>query len=258
MAIKKAVIILTPPGSGPLPLARAVPLEFWLLGEISLVESLVDEAIDGGAEEIFFIGHSDKRTIIDYFDQSAEGDLPEGDGSVNKYDGVDLSFHSGTGGFGSDLWKLKSKLRDGPFALISAAGLLLSDESSFKQLSRLFQTSDKPVLGMVEREDSSDFGIKTEKIAEKIHRVKEIEPIKQTTQFSFAGRAILTSIIWEALGDLKKEESLEELSLARLLGAMAEGGKLLYAYHLKGDWFNLNHKEDWLAAVRNSVSSKNE
>jgi len=151
MSIKKAIIFLDKSEDRILSIGRAVPMEFWLLGGQPLIEHLVDEAIKAGAEQIIFVGPADKKDVADYFKPTAlmEGSDDQGGCFVSRYGSIDFSFMVESETTGAALLKLKNRIIDGPVAIIQNKALLLGSEGGLTQLSRVMNTTDRPVLGLV-------------------------------------------------------------------------------------------------------------
>ncbi len=253
--INKAVIVLSPPDTGPLALGKVVAPEFWLLHGQPLVERLVDEVAEAGVEEVVFVGPTEKKGICDYFRQKktqAEGD--DDCRFIESYGALSFSFVVGDSFFGSTLLKLKSKIKDEAFILVEADRFLNCEESSFVQLGRVFGTAEKTVLGMIPfQQGVSAAMLSAEKIAERIYKVKGVETDERGASFMLSGRSIIAPVIWETLGELKREGNAEGLDLQDILKTMIAEGKPVYGYQLKGEWFDLKKREGWLRANKSLV-----
>ncbi len=260
MSIKKAIIILDKSEDRILSIGRVVPAEFWLLGGQPLIEYLVDEAIKAGAEQIIFVGPADKKNIADYFQPTAlmeKSDDDEG-GFASQYGSIDFSFMAENGTIGAALLKMKNRIIDEPVAIIQNKALLFGSEGSLMQLSRVMNTTDRPVLGLITSESEGP-SFKTEKIAERIYKLKEVEMGgADQSKLCFAGRSILTPAVIDVISEIKKSRGPEELNMLSVIAMMVNEGKTVYGYHLKGDWFALDNKQNWLAANRALISDKNE
>jgi len=74
----------------------------------------------------------------------------------------------------------------------------------------------------------------------------------------FAGRSIVTPAVIEAISEIKKSRGSEKLDVVSVIATMINEGKTIYGYYLKGDWFALNNKQNWLAASRALISDGDE
>ncbi len=259
--IKKAIIVLRQPGAEPLSLGRVVTPEFWLLHDRPLIEHLVDEVIEAGAEEIFFVGPPGKKGVCEYFNRADSPEDASGDLSrfIQCYQSKKFNFVNENGSFGPSLSKLISKIKDEPVALSWADDFWVAPESSFMQLARVFHTSNQTVLGLADDSRGMDLSLSLDKIADRIYRVKEVKEEKQDQDELFlSGRAIITLEFWKMFSDLKREIKEDNLDFNKVLSAMAAEGKPVYGYQLKGLRFDLNDRAGWLAAGRSLAHQDNE
>jgi UTP--glucose-1-phosphate uridylyltransferase len=256
-SIQKLVLVLSQRSKAFFPLASVNPSELWLLGEQPFIQYLLDEAKEADLREVIIVGENKKKVVYSYL--TASGKAEKGtlgqviSGWRSRY--KDLSFQF----LGSDhypstgeiLLKLKSKLKS-PWAMVKPRGLFLPSPSSFSQLEKVFQTSQKPVLGLVEDGFNDHWKIEAEKIAQRIFKISQLTPIKKKEKNSFlnfSGYYILTPEVISFLEELKKKGvKKENLELEEGLSLMRESGQPVYGYQLKGEWLPVNSKEDWLKA----------
>lgn len=259
--IKKSIIILKQPGCEPLSLGRAVTAEFWLLHGQPLIERLVDEMIEVGVEQIFLVGSSEKKIVSDYFNQIPKIEEPTGDlyRFIEAYQSKQFSFIVEPGRFGPALSKLMTQLKDEPAAISWAEDFWVSQESSFSQLARVFNTAQQTVLGLTDQPTQAEFNLPLEKIAQRMYRVRGTENENQEDDKLFlAGRAIITPEFWSVFTEMKREVKEDEFAFHKVLSAMATEGKSIYGYQLKGERFNLKEAAGWLGANRSLVRQEDE
>lgn len=256
-SIKTLIVVLTPPQETFLPLALVQPLELWLLGGQPLVQYLVEEAKEAGLKEIIFVGPSQNKSVYSYFKPK----LREGGESfskgvqelVSRYKNISFQFvgSNKTLSSGEIILKLKAKLK-APWIMTWSTGVFCSPVSSFSQLEKIFRTSQKPVLGLVENSSHRAWDIRADKIAQRIFKINQISRSKKkelNPSLGLANRYVLTPTVIDFLEKLRKEKLKNQpLKLEEALASMLESGQPLYGYQLKGDWFNLNSLENWLKA----------
>lgn len=259
--VKKAIIVLRQPGAEPLSLGRAVAPEFWLLDDRPLIEHLVDEVIEAGADEIFFVGPSGKKAVCDYFNQADSLEEVSGDLTrfVQCYRSKKFNFITENGKFGPALSKLITKVKDEPTALSWADDFWVEPEGVFVQLARVFNTSNQTVLGLTDKANDVELSLSLDKIADRIYRVKEAKNERQDRDKLFlSSRAIITSEFWKMFTDIKREVKEEKFDFNKVLSAMVAEGKPIYGYQLRGDQFDLNERSGWLAANRSLAQQDDE
>lgn len=259
--IKKAIIVLGQPGREPLSLGRAVTAEFWLLHGQPLIERLVDEMIEVGAEQIFFVGPTGKKIVSDYFNQISKIEESDGDRSRFReaYQSKKFNFIVESNSFGSALPKLMTQLKDEPVAISWAEDFWVSQESSFNQLARVFNTAQQTVLGLTDQPTQAELSLSLEKIAERMYRIRGTEDKKQEDDKLFlAGRTIITPEFWSVFAEMKREVKEDKFDFIKVLSAMAAEGKSIYGYQLKGERFDLKEASGWLGANRSLVRQEDE
>ncbi len=259
--IKKAIIVLKQPGLEPLSLGRAVTAEFWLLHGQPLIEHLVDEMIEMGVEQIFFVGPTEKKIVSDYFNQISKIEEPTGDLSrfIESYQSKKFNLIVEPGSFGPALPKLMTQLKDEPAAISWAEDFWVGEEGSFSQLARVFNTAQQTVLGLTDQPTQAELSLSLEKIAQRMYRVRGAEDKKQEDGKLFlAGRAIVTPEFWSVFAEMKREVKEDKFDFYRVLSAMAIEGKSIYGYELKGEKFDLKEASGWLGANRLLVQQEDE
>jgi len=242
-AIQKLVIVLNQRSRSFFPLASVTPFELWLLGEQPFIQYLLDEAKEAGLTEVIIVGENKSKAVFSYL--AAKGGVNKGKLSF-QFVGSDRYLSSG-----EILLKLKPKLK-APWAMVWPRGLLLAPIPSFAQLEKVFQTSQRPVLGLVADDFNNRWRIEAEKIAQRIYKISRLSPAKKKEKgnlLNFSGYYLLTPEVISFLEALKKEGARnEELELERGLSLMRESGQPIYGYQLKGEWLPVGSKEDWLKA----------
>lgn len=262
--MQKLVIVLNQRSRSFFPLASVTPFELWLLGEQPFIQYLLDEAKEAGLTEVIIVGENKNKAVFSYL--TAKGGVEKGSLgqalSAWRSRHKELSFQF----VGSDRYlssgevvlKLKSKLK-APWAMVWPRGLLLDPIPSFAQLEKVFQTSQKPVLGLIEDDFDSYWRIEAEKIAQRIFKISRLSPLRKKEKrdiLNFSGYYILTPEVITFLEALKKKGvKNEELELEKGLSLMRESGQPVYGYQLKGEWLPVASKEDWLKANLNLLLS---
>jgi|AntAceMinimDraft_16_1070373.scaffolds.fasta_scaffold01775_2 UTP--glucose-1-phosphate uridylyltransferase len=255
--IQKLIVVLNPRRESFLPLGSINSSALWLMGDQPLMQYLVDEAKASGLKEIIFVGTNRDKEVYSYFtvkptkESGYLGQAISGLRTRNKditfqFIGANKNLSSG-----EIILKLKSKLK-APWAMAQLHGILRAQRPSFQQLEKIFNTSQKPVLGLVEAGADDRWEITSEKIAQRILKISKIDRAKKKEKKNFlslSGYALLTPEIIDFLEELKKQGvKNENLELEKGLSLMLDSGQPLYGYQLKGEWLRTDSKEDWLKA----------
>ncbi len=255
--MQKLIIVLSPRQESFLSLGLAYHPALWLIGDQPVIQYLIDEAKASGVEEIILVGRTQDKEVYSYLTAKGKGQLGELDQVAQNLvaRNKDLSFQflginrnfSG----GEILLKLKPKLKN-PWGMVWYRGILVSSTPGFRQLEKIFQTSQKPVLGLVEMMAEKKWVLQYEKIAQRILKISQIKKAKKKENeenLYLSGRYILTPEVIDFLEQMKKAGvKKENLQIEKALSLMLESGQPIYGYQLKGDWLDLQSKENWLKA----------
>jgi UTP--glucose-1-phosphate uridylyltransferase len=247
--IKKAVFAITEEHNKFFPLTRCTPKELLPLGEVTLIQKLVDEVVNCKIEEIIFLASSEKKNIIHYF-QNLEKVSSENHDFREKYKNFLFTnfIQKKETGIGYSLFKAKEKIGDESFSLTFSDNILLGKKSAIEQLFAVYRTSQKQVIGIKEVGDdevSSSYIVKTEKIANRLYKIKKIvknpKPEEIESRLALAGRYILNPIIFDYLKNADTKTTIDD-ALNNLISA----GKTIYGHECEGSWFSIKNKEEYL------------
>jgi len=249
--IKKIIIPSTGLGARFFPLSKVVAKELIPLADKPIIDYAVIEARDSGISQVIFVLPENKKIIYDYFrkNQKIESILKKQDVNLLKQrekeiKGMSFSFCIQTAlkGDGDVILKAKNYVRKQPFAVLLPDNVIISKNPAINQLKRIFQTSNKPVIGLrrIPKDKASLHNtVAVEKIANHLYKIKKIK--EKSSDLAIIGRYILTNEIFSYLKESKKKVSLSEA-----LNLMLEDGKDIYGYEVDGNWLECNDKESWL------------
>ncbi len=247
--IKKAIIPVTEEDKDFFPLSRCVPKELLPLGDTPVIQRAVDEVIECDIREVFFILSPEKKEVANHF-KDIEKIPPENPLFKKEY--TDVSFSSlsqkKSSGSGYTVFRAKEKIAEDAFALSFPDVVFYGKKSSLLQLLAIYRTSQKQVVGLKEvkdREVSSSYIVETEKIANKLYKVKKIIDKPQAdetgSRLALVGRYIFTPAVFDYL-----KNSGTKTSIADALNEMVSAGKTVYGHECEGVWFSLKNKEAYL------------
>lgn len=265
MTIKKAVIPAGGLGTRHLPLTKVVSKELLPLADEPMIAHIVREAVKSGIEEISFVLPQNKKSTLDYYKRKTALEqvlqknnkkelLAVLEGIQQEVQGVSFSLavQQIPRGDGDAILKAEKKIGKNPFAVSFCDDVFLSKKPALGQLKKIFETSQKPIIGLksVENERTAFYGTaKVEKIAHRLYKIKEIvekpDPENAPSNLVFCGRYIFTPEIFKYIRKIKPNKK-GEVILAEVLKSMLGDGKIIYGYEIEGEWLECGNMADWL------------
>jgi len=256
--IKKAVIPVTEKGEGLFPLTRRVPRELLPLGEVPLIQHVVDELIDLGVEEVVFVLASANKEVPAHFKELSK--LPESAQDFKeRYSRISFSslFQKKRTRSGYSVSRAEKKVNGNHFAISFTDEMFYGKKSALEQLFSVFRTSEKPVVAL--REDGrGEFVAETEKIANRLYKIKKITKRSSAEEIpsalTLSGRCIATPLVFD---HLKKAGS--DVALYEALNAMISSGKVIYGYQPEGEWLDCKDLSSYIEAdlfMKNKLKNK--
>jgi len=265
--VKKAIIIATDLGVSHLPLIKILNKELLPLVDRPLIDFVVSEAKDSEIEKIIFVLSENKKNIANYFKKDIilenifkKNKVKKGYFKILKeeeerFKDISFSFiyQHLVKGDGDSIMKAKNYIKNEGFAVLSSGDVFESKTSCLNQLKRIFETSRKPIIALKRISKNkffSCFTVSTEKIANKLYKIKEIKKNSSIgesfSDLAIAGRYILTPEVFKYLKIVSNNK--EEISIPQILNAMIKDGKMVYGYEVSGEWLNCDEQIDWLKA----------
>ena len=265
MDIKKVIIPAGGLGTRHLPLTKVVSKELLPLVDEPMIAHIVREAVQSGMEEISFVLPQNKKSTFDYYKRriTLEQILQKNnkkdllavlDKIQQEVQGVSFSLvvQQMPKGDGDAILRAEKKVGKNPFAVEFCDDVFLSKNPVLGQLKKIFETSQKPVIGLksVAKEKTAFYGTaKVEKIARRLYKIKGIvekpEPEQSPSNLVFCGRYIFTPEIFKYIKKTKPNKK-GEVILAESLRLMLEDGKIIYGYEVEGEWLECGNMADWL------------
>ena len=263
--VKKAIIPAAGLGTRFIPLTKVLAKELLPLVDRPTISYPVKESVDSGIESICFVFSEAKKNIINYFkrDLKLENILKERkqDSLFQELMAIEeeikgVSFSSVLQalpkGDGDAILKAKKKIGKSAFGILFADDVFKSSAPVLAQLKKIFQTSEKPVIGLkrMPKDKISSYGVVSyEKIANRIYKIKEIvekpKAEEAPSDLAVVGRYIMTPDIFNYLSKAELNKK-GELILAQALKDMINDGKTIYGYEIEGEWLECGNKLGWL------------
>ncbi len=251
--IKRAVISATNFDDALFPFTRVTPKELLPLGNVPIIQRLVDEAVQGGAQEIVFLLPSEKRIILNHFSKTESKSSLEKT-FRDKYENLSFQcvLQKKNIGNGYAVYKTREKIGDEPFFVSFSDNVFSGKKSSLEQLYAVYRTSQKSVVGLKEVRDDdleSNVIVETEKIANRFYKIKKVisgaGKEKTSSRMALSGRYVFIPGAFDFL-----KENGAKTDLVYALNKMIGAGKTVYGHECEGEWFSLKDQESFFSAQR--------
>lgn len=263
--IKKAVIPAAGFSTRFLPFTKVLQKELLPLADEPMVAHIVREVVTSGINDITFVLPPNKKATIDYYKKrpSLEDFLRKHNKKellavLEKIDqtSTGVSFSSVVQqtpkGDGDAVLKAEKKLGKSPFAVAFCDDVFVSKKPPLDQLKKIFETSQKPVIGLkeVQQERTAFYGTaKVERIAHRLYKIKDIIekplPKEAPSNLVLCGRYIFTPEIFKYIKKTKPNKK-GEVILAETLREMLKDGKMIYGYDFEAEWLECGNISDWI------------
>lgn len=262
--IRQAVIPAAGLGTRFLPATKILPKELLPIYDRPAMEYIADELVASGVEEVIFVLHPVKQSILDHFQPGSHvekelkskgklGQFP----SLNKYQDklyFKAVYQHEPRGLGHAVACAKKEIRDDFFAVILPDDLVESAKPCLAQLIETWATHQKSTVAVqaIEPELSNLYGIINPKhkvfspSVDVLGVVEKPLPKDAPSHWSIIGRYILSRSIFE---DLEKIQSgaLGELQLTDALELQAKKQTLM-AHAFEGERLDIGKPNGFLEA----------
>jgi UTP--glucose-1-phosphate uridylyltransferase len=263
LEVKKAIFPIAGLGTRFLPLSKTLSKEMIPLVDRPLVHYSVKEAYDSGIKEIQFVTRPKQKEVLEYFSRNKklEDFLTEKGKKkelelLRSLDVFDIDFSSAIqkkpAGDANAIYQSKNFVGKDPCAVFFCDDVIYSDEPGLLQLNEVFKNCQCPVLGLkrLPKEKLHSYGVvEGDKIANGFYKVKKViqKPKNGETDSDLAvmGRMILTPDVFDYIEKHKKLLQ-KDFSIVQVLGMMADEGRPVYGYEIKGDWLECGSRSSWL------------
>lgn len=258
--VRKCVIPVAGMGTRFLPATKAIPKELLPIIDKPTLQYIVEEAVESGIEEIFFITSSYKNAIVDHFDKSyeLESRLRES-GKLDKLEIVEniskmakfIYIRQGEPkGSGHAINLARSFIGDEPFAVMYGDDLMKSDIPVLKQLIDVYEENDCNVIGVQEVDPKLVYKygiIEYENNDGKIKTIIEKPSIEEApSNHAGLGRYIVKPEIFDELDNLKRGAG-NEYQFTDGMKALMEKQDF-YACKFDGKYYDIGSQMGYLKA----------
>lgn len=261
--IKKAVIPIAGLGTRFLPLSKIIPKEFFPLGTKPVIQYVVEEALEAGVEEIFFVISPEKKKIfkdfiLKYFKEEKELisilKKRKKTQAIQALNGIPKIKYKYTIqkkplGDGDAILRAEKLVRGEPFLVLFGDDVSYGKEGMPSQLVKLFEKIKRPLLCLYKmpKEKLSAYGVpRVKKLGKRLYKIVDLmeKPEKNPpSDFAIVGNYVLTPEIFFYLKRTKPKNG--EIILAEALKEEVRDKKEIFGLHVKGKWLECGDREKW-------------
>jgi len=265
MDLKKIIIPAAGLSTRFLPISKVVPKELLPLVDRPMISYVVKEAKMAGFGQVVFVLSSSQKDCLVYFKSKPKLEstllkrnqkevLEKLKKSEEEFSGISFSvaMQNIPKGDGDAILKAKKQVGNSAFAVAFNDDIFESKVPAILQLKKVFDTSQKPVIGLkrVSADKLPGYGVvKVEKIANSLYKIKGLvekpEAGSAPSDLAICGRYILTPDIFGYLEKTKPNKK-EEIILAEAIKMMIEDGQIVYGAEIEGEWLECGRTIDWV------------
>lgn len=262
--VKKAIFPIAGMGTRFLPLSKVVSKELIPLVDKPLIHYSVEEALLSGIKEIQLVTRKSQKDVTAYFNpnpeleallkernKKEELEMVKGLNDVSKQIKFSQSIQKKASGNVDAIYQAKNFAGNEPVGVFFCDDIIYSKEMpGFQQLKEVYETCQRPVVALkrMPKDKLSQYGVvEVEKIANNVFKIKKVveKPKGEApSDLVILGRYIITSEVFKRIEE-DKSMRMNDYSISQVLGQMAEEGKVIYGYEIKGEWLECGDKNSW-------------
>jgi len=241
-----------------------MPKEMLPIIDKPVIQSVVEEAINSGIEDIIIITGKGKRAIEDYFDTSPElenhlirnekYELLREVKDISSLADIHYIRQKEPKGLGDAILKAEKHIGDESFAVFLGDDIIISETPCIKQLMNLFEKYEHSIIAVEEvpKEKISDYGIikgrEIEKSTYLMEDIIEKPSLKEApSNIGTVGRYIFTSEIFACIKETPPGKG-NEIQLTDAIRMLMEKEEV-YAYAFEGKRYDAGDKVEYVKAI---------
>ncbi|MFA5072100.1 MAG: sugar phosphate nucleotidyltransferase [Candidatus Pacearchaeota archaeon] len=262
--VKKAIFPIAGMGTRFLPLSKVVSKELIPLVDKPLIHYSVEEALLSGIKEIQLVTRKSQKDVTAYFspnpeletllkerNKKEELEMVKGLNDVSRQIKFSYSIQKKASGNVDAIYQAKKFAGNEPVGVFFCDDIIYSKEiPGFQQLKEVYETCQRPVIALkrMPKDKLSQYGVvEVEKIANNVFKIKKVveKPKGEApSDLVILGRYIITPEVFKRIEE-DKSMRMNDYSISQVLGQMAEEGKVIYGYEIKGEWLECGDKNSW-------------
>ncbi|MDD5013373.1 MAG: sugar phosphate nucleotidyltransferase [Candidatus Pacebacteria bacterium] len=263
--VKKAIFPIAGLATRFLPISKAVSKELTPLIDKPLIHYVAEEAMLSGIKKVQLITRPKQKEVLNYFKRDIDLEkrlednkkleelktLKELESLFGKME-FSTAYQRKAHGNADAIYKAKDFVKNDPCAVSFCDDIIKSEVPVLDQMIEVFKTCNRPIMALkvLPEDQLSKYGVvEVEKVANSFYKIKKFvqkpKPGQAPSNLAFLGRLILTPDVFEYLGTHKSMMD-NDYCIGQVLGHMAEEGKPVYGYEIKGEWLECGNKKLWL------------
>jgi len=262
--VKKAIFPIAGMATRFLPLSKVISKEIIPLVDKPLIHYIVEEALQSGIKEIELVTRKNQKDVIEYFKSNPELEkilheknkkeelemLKELD-EVLKTIKFSFSTQKKPAGNVDAICQARAFAGKDPVGVFFCDDIIYSKGvPGFQQLKEVYETCQRPIIALkrMPKDQLHKYGVvAVDKIANNVYKIKKVveKPKGEApSDLVIVGRYIITPEVFDRI-EKDKSMRMNDYSISQVLGEMAEEGKVVYGYELKGEWLECGDKLTW-------------
>ena len=263
MKIKKAVLPVAGVGTRFLPATKVVPKELLPIVDKPVIQYLVEEAVNSGAEEIIFVISRGKELIKDHFlpnpelekflEEKGKLKLLEKVKPIHTLAKFTYVYQEEPLGDGHAVLMAEEAVGNEPFVVLFGDDIVKSDKPATQQLIDNFKGESVLAVERIPKEKTVLYGIikpgKQEgRLFEVMDMVEKPNPDEAPSDLGIIGKYICPPEIFDALKNSKASKD-DEIRLIDGFIKLKESQKI-WAVEMEGHRFDTGNPEGLVAAAK--------
>lgn len=263
MNIRKVVIPVAGWGTRSLPASKNIPKEMLPIYNKPVIQHVVEEAMVSGIKDVIFVTNRDKSVIEDHFDynlqlesvleRAGKKELLAQVRFVAEMVNIMAVRQKKQLGLGHAVLCAESLVNNEPFAVMVGDDMIFGDVPGVRQLIKIAQAEDKPVIGVMEvpLEKVNKYGIvagieRADGVYEITDMVEKPAVGEAPSNLAIIGRYILTPDVFDHIRAVAPGHG-GEIQLTDAMRTLAKERGML-AVKMQGTRFDAGDWVDYLAA----------
>ncbi len=250
--VRKAVFPVAGLGTRLLPATKSIPKEMITIVDRPLIQYAVDEAREGGIEELIFVTGRGKSALVDYFDQAfeLEATLKSKGKSLGVLEPSNAKFGEVVTvrqqqplGLGHAVWCARHIIGDEPFAVLLPDELMMGQPNCLAQMVEAYEQVGGNIVAALEVPESETHkygvvnpGASDGRLTEIRGLVEKPAPGTAPSNLMLPGRYILQPEVMRAL-DAQEKGAGGEIQLTDAMAKLI-GQQPFHAFRFDGERYD--------------------
>ncbi len=266
MDVKKAIIPAAGIGSHFLPFTKAVPKEMIPLLEKPAIQLVVEEAMNAGIKEFFFITSKNKGAIADHFDpfplleeflkEENREELLASLAKIMRNAHFTYIRQPEPHGLGHAVWMARHSIGKEYLAVLLPDDIISGKDPGLTQLMRIARQERASVIAVQEVPANciSSYGVVAVKkqltptLCQVSHLVEKPDQKDAPSNLAIVGRYVLSHKIFDSIEEISPYAT-GEIQLTDAISHMMKNNEKVFAYKIQGTRYDIGQPLGWIKAI---------